>query len=356
MPGALPHEIAAAICDQEPQRPSTAVSRVETGAHADARVNHSAESISAVREGTPERLRRRLRGDLDAIVLTALRKTPEHRYGSPAQLSEDIARHLDGRPIQARADSAAYRVRRLLWRHRLAFGAAAAVLLALVAGLVVATWQARVARVERARAEAGEARGRELLYAAHMNLAGQYWSASNVTRTTDLLNLHVPAAGGQDLRGFEWDPTCGGPLTPSCGRCPACRRSRSRRTAGTLVTADDAEKPSLQLWDLASGRRTAVLPGHEGVITAVDISADGTMLVSTSEDGTARLWRLSNDRPAVQLGVHAGPVLAATFDPAGRQGRHRRFGQCRDGVGSHWPVPRDPHRTHRTGDRCRVFA
>jgi non-specific serine/threonine protein kinase/serine/threonine-protein kinase len=101
---------------------------------------------------------RRLRGDLDAIVLTALRKEPERRYASVAQLSGDVRLHLAGHPILARPDTWRYRVSKLVRRHRLAAAAAALVAASLVAGFGAAVWQARIARDARLAAEAERAR------------------------------------------------------------------------------------------------------------------------------------------------------------------------------------------------------
>jgi eukaryotic-like serine/threonine-protein kinase len=96
---------------------------------------------------------RSLRGDLDTIVLKALKKEPAERYASAAVFADDLDRYLRGDPVVARPDSAGYRLRKFAVKHRLAVGAAAAVVLALAAGLAVASWQLRVARVEKQRAE-----------------------------------------------------------------------------------------------------------------------------------------------------------------------------------------------------------
>jgi eukaryotic-like serine/threonine-protein kinase len=127
-----------AICAEEPERPSVAVARAQ-------RVPRG--------EGTPERLRRWLAGDLDNIVLMALRKEPQRRYASVEQLSQDINRYLAKLPVMARADTAAYRAGKFLVRHRIGVAASAAMILLLIAGVVGTSWQARVARAERARAQ-----------------------------------------------------------------------------------------------------------------------------------------------------------------------------------------------------------
>lgn len=95
-----------------------------------------------------------LRGDLDTIVLKALKKKPGERYPTVDALVDDIERHLDGRPVLARGDAAAYRAWRFVSRHRMGVGATAAVAVALVAGAGAALWQARIADREAAKAVA----------------------------------------------------------------------------------------------------------------------------------------------------------------------------------------------------------
>jgi serine/threonine-protein kinase len=103
---------------------------------------------------TDERtIARSLRGDLDTIVLKALKKEPNERYATAAAFADDLDRFLRGDPVVARPDSASYRLRKFAVKHRIAVGAAAAVVLALAAGLAVASWQLRVARAEKRRAE-----------------------------------------------------------------------------------------------------------------------------------------------------------------------------------------------------------
>jgi tetratricopeptide (TPR) repeat protein len=92
-------------------------------------------------------LRRELAGDLDAIVMKALRKEPEQRYAGAAELADDLRRHLAAEPVRAAAGRWVYRGGRFLRRHRAAVAAAALVVLSLVGGLLAATWQAR--RAER---------------------------------------------------------------------------------------------------------------------------------------------------------------------------------------------------------------
>jgi serine/threonine-protein kinase len=109
---------------------------------------------SAVRGTDRAPLRRRLAGDLDTIVLRALRKEPARRYPSVEALLDDLERRRTGLPVRARADSVGYRARKFVGRHRLAIGAAAVAFLALAAGLAGTLWQARATAREAAKARA----------------------------------------------------------------------------------------------------------------------------------------------------------------------------------------------------------
>ena len=125
-------EIVDAVCNTEPPAPSSRSSEAK-GSH----------SVPAAY----------LKGDLDKIVLTALRKDPKLRYSSVEQLSEDIRRHLDGLPIAARPMTFKYRAGKFVRRNRVPVAFASFAVLALVAGAAIASWQAIVARNEAAIAK-----------------------------------------------------------------------------------------------------------------------------------------------------------------------------------------------------------
>jgi non-specific serine/threonine protein kinase/serine/threonine-protein kinase len=151
-----PAEIARVVCDSVPIPPSTAVTQQLDGASAVSAANADPEATGAPAEKPAvdaDRLRRRLAGDLDTIVLKALSKEPWRRYASVDQFSEDLRRHMAGLPVIARKDTFGYRAVKFVQRNRLAVTAAVLVFLALVAGIVGTAWQARVASRERLRAE-----------------------------------------------------------------------------------------------------------------------------------------------------------------------------------------------------------
>jgi serine/threonine-protein kinase len=110
----------------------------------------------------PRQLRRRLRGDLDNIVLTALARDPTRRYGSVEALAEDLRRHLDMLPVRARAATRRYRLGRFVRRHSVAVGVGAAALLLLVGGVVSLALQSAELARERDRAVAAATRAQRL--------------------------------------------------------------------------------------------------------------------------------------------------------------------------------------------------
>ncbi|MEE8536601.1 MAG: serine/threonine-protein kinase, partial [Acidobacteriota bacterium] len=114
-----PQEIERVICKQEPEPPSAVLEKAVDGQPTDGTPPPmKPDEISTARGMTVERLRRRLNGDLDTIVLKALRKEPERRYASAQQLAEDLGRYLAGLPVLARPDTATYRAQKFVRRHR----------------------------------------------------------------------------------------------------------------------------------------------------------------------------------------------------------------------------------------------
>ena len=126
-------EIARVVCTEEPSPPSEIV------------------GAGPIRP-------RMIRGDLDAIVLMALRKQPERRYGSAAEIADDVRRFLSGRPVAARPDSAVYRLGKAVRRNRAASVASLLAVLLLIGYAVTATVQSRAIAVERNRAQASAVR------------------------------------------------------------------------------------------------------------------------------------------------------------------------------------------------------
>ena len=141
--------IVRAICDTQPSKPSTA-----------ARKREDKDEISAGPLSSAK-LSKRLRGDLDNIVLMALRKDPQRRYTSAEQFAEDIHRHLESLPVLARNDTLDYRLSKFVARHKAGTAATAAAVVILLAALFAALLEARVARHQAQIAKQQEELARE---------------------------------------------------------------------------------------------------------------------------------------------------------------------------------------------------
>ncbi|MGH8092434.1 MAG: protein kinase domain-containing protein [Chthoniobacterales bacterium] len=181
-PGAL----ARAIAEQEPEKPSSAVARDSKSK------NRNSADPQSTNPDPPFTIHdsrftgsnpRVLRGDLDNIVLKALRKEPERRYASVEQFSDDIQRHLEGRPVLARKDTVGYRASKFVRRNKIAVAATVLILLAIIGGSITALWEANNARQQRTVAE------REKLKAERVNAFLQ-----------DMLGAAAPEAKGIDVK------------------------------------------------------------------------------------------------------------------------------------------------------------
>ncbi|MDQ6808762.1 MAG: tetratricopeptide repeat protein [Verrucomicrobiota bacterium] len=126
-----PEAIAHAVRTQEPTRPSSAAARLGGQLHAG----------------------KGLRGDLDTITLMALRKETARRYPTVERFSDDIRRYLEGRPVIARKDTISYRAGKFIRRNRIGVTAGLLVLLSMIGGIVATSWQARMARQEKTKAQ-----------------------------------------------------------------------------------------------------------------------------------------------------------------------------------------------------------
>lgn len=103
---------------------------------------------------TPRGLATRLAGDLDAIVLKALRREPQRRYLGAGALGDDLLRFLERRPVAARPEGRRYRAGKFIGRHRVGIAVAISLVVSLIGGLAATTWQARAKTLEAQKAEA----------------------------------------------------------------------------------------------------------------------------------------------------------------------------------------------------------
>jgi eukaryotic-like serine/threonine-protein kinase len=170
-------EVLQAICEQAPEKPSASVIRLPdlrtvpfsllplaTVPLSESTTKSppsppatppcsTAEELAGMRRSSPRQLKRVLRGDLDAIILTAMRKEPERRYASADQFALDLSYYLKRLPVSAQRDSAAYRTLKFMRRHIAAVSTGAVLVAMLVAGIMGSTLGFIMARRERDRAE-----------------------------------------------------------------------------------------------------------------------------------------------------------------------------------------------------------
>ena len=154
-PNRRPDAMARVICEAEVTRPSKAIA--DGGLRtADSRKGETSSDRPATSATNPQfaiRNSKFLKGDIDNIVLMALRKDPARRYSSVDQFAEDIRRYLAGLPVSARADTFRYRAGKFIQRNRAASIAVAFFFIALVAGVGATMYQAREAERQRVLAE-----------------------------------------------------------------------------------------------------------------------------------------------------------------------------------------------------------
>ena len=176
-------ELRSAKLEKDPPAPSIALSTLSTDP-----ATH--KKICSDRDTQVGRLRKRLLGDLDVILLRALRREPSRRYASPRELVQDLQRHLDGLPVEARPDSIAYRTTRFVARHRAGVAVSASLILIIALSAIAI---AALAQQRTTAALASEASARAELQSARADVA-------DAARTTyEDLELEVNTLAGEDV-------------------------------------------------------------------------------------------------------------------------------------------------------------
>ena len=339
-----PIDVARVVCEAVPARPSTAVTNPSDGPDAPEPIT-GAEAVPTrevtagqLRAVEAQRLSRRLAGDLDTIVLKALSKEPARRYASVDQFSEDVRRHLEGLPVLARRDTCDYRAAKFIRRHRAAVGAAALTFLALVAGVIGTAWQAREARIARARAEARFDDVRRLANAFVFDMHDAIRDLPGSTPARRLLvskaleyldRLAREAGGRRDLQSelaSAIRADRGRPGTSATCRTWATLRARSRAIARRPPSTSRSarrRRPTIA----APGSRTAYLRLSE-VLSSAGQTADALAITRTGlalhEATTDDTSPADARRALVASNSRMGDLLSATGDTAGALVQRRK--------------------------------
>ena len=362
--GCFPYEVATdsrrelecAILEQEPTRPSSVVARRrKNGTTADSK--RAARSPHRTPALKLSRLQRKLRGDLDTIVLTALRKDPERRYGSASDLASDIERYLRNDPIAARPDTGLYRAGKFVHRNRTLVTAVATVFGVVIAALLMSL--ALYVRTEDARAIAVNERDE-----AEWNM----YVASIAAADGALTEVYYPRKAMRHLnraperfRAWEWDFLVSQIDRSLVDMAPTSTGDRKIRIAwqphGHLLASGEGEVASaLRIYDGRSGQLVVDLGRiHEKRINQLAFSPDGERLATIAVDGSLTLWGVHGNEVRLQFKhTFQFPATGFVFGPNGRMlyvrgqdGSVRAFAVEPIKLSSQWSFQSDPPTTRR---------
>ena len=282
------------IREVDPPKPSTRLSSL----------GDTAQSTAQLRRSDPRRLLSAVRGDLDWIIMRCLEKDRTRRYETANGLAADVLRHLDDEPVEAGPPSTGYRLRKFARRNRGQVATAAAVVLALAIGLGAAVWQAGVARQEAEAARAAEAEKSRLAEAeaAARRIADERAAEAQTERAKAVAakeqieyNSYVSNVqlAGEAMENRQFDR-----VRQRLEACP--EHLRGWEWHWLNATADSS---------------IAELVGHTAAITSAAFSPDGTRIVTTSMDFTARVWDVATGEAIVELVGHKSPIHFAEFNP-----------------------------------------
>jgi WD40 repeat protein/serine/threonine protein kinase len=265
--------------------------------------------------------------DLETIVLKAMAKNPEERYATALELADDLESFREHRPIRARGPTPWQRVRRWAGRHWVVVTATATVVVIAIVLLAVssvfvlqatdeALRQRDLAREQETRAQEQAVIARAQLYVADIAQAHQACQRGDSKRARDLLARHIPHAGEEEQRGFEWHylaRLAGKELRDS--RLPVYHVAFSPDGRRLAAACSDG----LFLWNATTGQSEASFAGHVGEVNCVCFAPDGRQLASAGDDGSVRLWDVAS-RSQLHAFTHAheGEASAVGFASDGR--------------------------------------
>lgn len=330
-----PQQIERTICSHTPSTPSSTVvpdaaitsgSQLEesggpTGSDVEAQTGGpSFTSICRSRSTSPQKLRRAL-GDLDNVVLMAMRKDPSRRYRSASDMAEDLTRYLDGKAVVAGAESWAYRFRTMMRQNAVPVVATGLILTSLVAALIVSS-----VALQRERVTALELQAMVYAYDIKSAFRAIQERDFDIARAIYQRNKSTAVEGG---RGLEWaaleklsrhaEPKILG------GHEKAVKELTLVPGKPWAITVGDDDQ--IIVWDIEVGERVHTLKG-DGPFASVAVSPDGRYLATGQETAWSgdevvtsdvALWDLTSREQVAVVATVTASIEALAFSPDGKK-------------------------------------
>lgn len=341
------HEVLRVIAEQEPLRPSqvsqsgsvprAVASGLDTEIASPTVTASGTEptTFNNAQENTPDKLRRRLQGDLDNITLKALRKEPEHRYSSVELFAEDIANHLEGKPVIARTPTVTYRINKFVRRNKVSVAFAAFVVMVLVASIIFVGRQWRT----------DGARARENLhaqYAARMNQAVQERENFNVEGIREAVETYLPKPGEEDLRGFEWRYLWRWgnrnllTLTHNVPNGDGTRAYFIKNDTVAITQGNGYTDGIFKVWNAETGKLLSELPRGPNLPRSVLCGDEAGNVVQEIEKQSFKIWQPDTGKEIASVTHNLSPITRCNLDMS--DPRRRLFTASEDGTIAAWEM------------------
>ncbi len=351
-------EMRRIIREKDPDRPSTRIRKTRgstrvpacsqpapspVGSEADEHANrakHEHAFDEGVERGTRGRVRSPIPSDLDWIVMKALEKDRARRYETANGLAADLKRYLDNEPVLARPPSRLYEFQKTVRRHKVGFAATAAIIMVLLAGVLVSTWQAvRASRAEREQARLRVESDRDRVEAekqrneaeAARKVAADQADRLSIRIYRDHLERALAANSRGDfetahteldacdpaLHHWEWSYVNG--RIPLRSILPATQQPVFLRDGNLAMIGLGEENRLIKVWDPTSGKELRTWIENNEALGVLAISSDEQRLAAgylDATNGAIVLWDASG-RQLWTVQAHTNRVDGLAFSPDG---------------------------------------